>query len=114
MGGVAAGIDATSFDEFWLWGSLVILVATMGIMSVTATPYMKRVREGCTRWADGTYTLSDDELDATLRGTDDHGREPHRRGRAGRHPVPHGVQARCVMARVSPTLTARIDSLARS
>ena len=45
-----------------------VMVATMGIMSFTATPYMKRVREGCTRWADGTYTLSDDELDATLRG----------------------------------------------
>ena len=68
VGGVAAGIDATSFDEFWLWGSLLILVATMAIMSFTATPYMKRVREGCTRWADGTYTLSDGELEATLRG----------------------------------------------
>jgi hypothetical protein len=68
VGGVAAGIDATSFDEFWLWGSLLILVATMGIMSFTATPYMKTVREGCTRWADGTYTLTDAELETTLRG----------------------------------------------
>ncbi len=67
-GGVAAGIDATVFDEWWLWGSLLVLVVTMAVMSFTATPYMKKVREGCTRWADGTYVLSDDELGATLRG----------------------------------------------
>ena len=68
LGGVAAGIEATSFDEVWLWGSLVILVATMAAMSFTATPYMKKVREGCTRWADGTYTLSDEELLAAVNG----------------------------------------------
>lgn len=68
VGGVAAGIDATAFDEFWLWGSLLILILTMGAMSFTATPYMKTVREGCTVWADGTYPLSDEQLDATLRG----------------------------------------------
>ena len=33
VGGVAAGIDATAFDEFWLWGSLLILIVTMGAMS---------------------------------------------------------------------------------
>jgi hypothetical protein len=37
-------------------------------MSVVASPYMKRLREGCTRWADGTYTLSDDDLRAVLDG----------------------------------------------
>jgi hypothetical protein len=29
---------------------------------------MKRLREGCTRWADGTYTLSDEELRGALEG----------------------------------------------
>ena len=61
-----------------------------------ATPYMKRLREGCTRWADGTYTMSDDELAAALDG-------PATMITAGERsvglvvdPVPHGVQARCV------------------
>jgi hypothetical protein len=29
---------------------------------------MKRLREGCTRWSDGTYTLDDDGLLAALDG----------------------------------------------
>ncbi len=38
------------------------------MMSSVATPYMKKLREGCTVWHDGTYTLSEDELRATLAG----------------------------------------------
>jgi hypothetical protein len=29
---------------------------------------MKRLREGCTRWSDGSFTLSDEDLRATLDG----------------------------------------------
>lgn len=68
LGGVAAGIDGSLFADWWLLGSLVLLLVLTALMSLVATPHMKRLREGCTRWADGTYTLSDEELQAVLDG----------------------------------------------
>jgi hypothetical protein len=68
LGGVAAGIDARLFAETWLWGSLVVLVLLMAAMSMTAAPYMTRLREGCTRWHDGTFPMGDEELQAQLAG----------------------------------------------
>jgi hypothetical protein len=68
LGGVAAGIDGALFAQWWLLGSLGLLLVLTAFMSMVATPHMKRLREGCTRWADGTYTLSDGELRATLEG----------------------------------------------
>ncbi len=68
LGGVAAGIDGALFADWWLLGSLVLLLALTALMSMVATPHMKRLREGCTRWADGTYTLSDEELRGPLDG----------------------------------------------
>jgi cytochrome bd-type quinol oxidase subunit 2 len=68
LGGVAAGIDGALFAEWWLLGSLLLLLVLTALMSVVATPHMKRLREGCTRWADGTYTMTDDELQAALDG----------------------------------------------
>ena len=69
LGGVAAGIDGALFADWWLLGSLLLLLVLTALMSVVATPHMKRLREGCTRWADGTYTMSDDELRAALEGS---------------------------------------------
>ncbi|MGZ8582679.1 MAG: hypothetical protein ACXWXN_05080 [Actinomycetota bacterium] len=68
LGGVAAGIDGALFAQWWLLGSLLLLLLLTASMSVVASPYMKRLREGCTRWADGSYTMSDEELRATLGG----------------------------------------------
>ena len=68
FGGIAAGIDGARFAEGWLLGSLLLLLLLTASMSMVASPYMKRLREGCTRWADGTYTLTDDELQAVLDG----------------------------------------------
>ena len=68
LGGVAAGIDGALFADWWLLGSLLLLLVLTALMSVVATPHMKRLREGCTRWADGTYTMTDDELRAALEG----------------------------------------------
>ena len=45
-----------------------MLLVTVGLMSVTATPWMKGLRNGCTRWADGSYTMDDAELARTLAG----------------------------------------------
>ena len=68
LGGVAAGIDGALFADWWLLGSLLLLLVLTALMSMVATPHMKRLREGCTRWADGTYTMTDDELRAALEG----------------------------------------------
>jgi hypothetical protein len=67
--GVIAGITGGSFsDGWWLWASIVVLLATVGTMSATAAPFMRTVREATTRWADGTYPMPDAELEALLRG----------------------------------------------
>jgi hypothetical protein len=68
VGGVAAGIQGHWFRGWWLWVSVLALLATMAMMSSVATPYMKRIRDGCTRWHDGTFTMSDEELQAALGG----------------------------------------------
>jgi hypothetical protein len=68
LGGIAAGIDGALFAQWWLLASLGILLVLTASMSMIATPHMKRLREGCTRWADGTYTMTDEELEAVLKG----------------------------------------------
>jgi len=69
VGGIAAGIDGALFADWWLLGSLALLLVLTVSMSVIATPHMKRLREGCTRWADGTYTMSDEDLGEVLTGS---------------------------------------------
>jgi hypothetical protein len=68
--GVIAGIDGDWFSRgWWLWGAIVVLLVTTGLMSAIAGPFMKKVRAGTTRWADGTYPMPDAELEALLRGS---------------------------------------------
>jgi hypothetical protein len=38
-------------------------------MSSLAGPFMKKVREGTTRWADGSYAMTEADLEALLRGS---------------------------------------------
>jgi hypothetical protein len=67
--GVIAGIDGHLFSRgWWLWGAIIVLLVTVGFMSAIAGPYMKKVRAATTRWADGSYPMSDEELEALLRG----------------------------------------------
>ena len=67
--GVIAGVDGDWFSHgWWLWGAIVVLLITVGLMSSLAGPFMKKVREGTTRWADGSYPMSDEELTTLLRG----------------------------------------------
>lgn len=68
VSGTAAGIHRSEFGAPWVWAAIVVLLVTVGLMSVTATPWMKRLRYGCTRWADGTYAMDDQELARTVQG----------------------------------------------
>jgi hypothetical protein len=68
--GVIAGISNSSFSNgWWLWGAIVLLLIVWGAMSGLAGPYMRKVREATTRWADGSYPVSDADLEALLRGS---------------------------------------------
>ena len=68
--GVLAGISGSFFsDGWWLWGAIVVLLVTSGAMSGIAGPYMRKVREATTRWANGSYPVGDAELEAMLRGS---------------------------------------------
>ena len=67
--GVIAGIDGSWFSRgWWLWGAIVVLLATAGAMSALAGPYMRSIREATTRWADGSYPTTDADLDALVHG----------------------------------------------
>ncbi|MEP7060667.1 MAG: hypothetical protein ABI828_08040 [Actinomycetota bacterium] len=68
VSGTAAGIHRSEFGAAWLWAAIIVLLVTVGLMSVTATPWMKRLRYGCTRWADGSYAMDEQELAETLGG----------------------------------------------
>jgi hypothetical protein len=68
LGGVMGGIAGEWFGDGWLWVSILVLLATMAAMSSITTPYMKKLRDGCTRWHDGSYTLSDEDLREALEG----------------------------------------------
>ena len=68
VSGTAAGIHGSDFGATWIWAAIIVLLITVGLMSVTATPWMKSLRHGCTRWADGTYSMDDEQLARTLAG----------------------------------------------
>jgi len=67
--GVLAGVAGSQFGNgWWLWGAIVVLLIEAGAMSGMAGPYMRKVREATTRWADGSYPVSDADLETLLRG----------------------------------------------
>jgi hypothetical protein len=68
VSGTAAGIHRSEFGATWIWAAIIVLLITVGLMSVTATPWMKSLRYGCTRWADGSYAMDDAMLARTLAG----------------------------------------------
>src|SRR3954464_5422481 len=66
---VIAGIDGDWFSHgWWLWAAIVVLLVTVGLMSAMAGPFMKKVRAGTTRWADGGCAVADSDHGAVLRG----------------------------------------------
>ena len=50
----------------WLWISVVMLIATTGLMSATAKPYFARVKEACQLRPSGVPRVSDEELAEVL------------------------------------------------
>jgi len=54
------------WGEAWLWVSIVILVATIVLMNVTAKPYFHKVKEACQLRPSGVPRISDEELGDVL------------------------------------------------
>ncbi|MGZ4137256.1 MAG: hypothetical protein ACXVPX_06755 [Actinomycetota bacterium] len=67
IGGTGAGVQGGWFGEgWWVWAAVGILLVEIGLMAAIATPYMRRVREATTRWADGSYTVPEPEFEALI------------------------------------------------
>jgi Predicted integral membrane protein (DUF2269) len=50
------------WGQRWLWVSIVILIATIALMNVTAKPYFRKVKEACQLRPSGVPRISDEEL----------------------------------------------------
>ncbi len=67
-GGVVAGFKGRywSWDNAWLWGSLLILLAVTLEMAIVAKPYYQRIKEAVQLRPSGVPRKSDEELDMLL------------------------------------------------
>ena len=60
--GIWLWIKVFPLSTTWLWTAVVILVATVVLMGVTARPYFGRVKEACQLRPSGVPRVSDEEL----------------------------------------------------
>jgi len=56
----------------WIWASLVLLLAMVGLMNAVAKPYFARVKEACQLRPSGVPRVSDEELAGVLRSSRAH------------------------------------------
>jgi len=70
--GVLLWIKVYSLKTFWIWLAVVILIATIGLMTATAKPYFARVKEACQLRPSGVPRVSDEELGEVLRSSKAH------------------------------------------
>jgi hypothetical protein len=71
-GGVGAGITLHRFADWWLWISIGILLATIGLMTGLAKPYFSRIQAACEVRPSGVPRVSDEELAQLLRSGEAH------------------------------------------
>jgi hypothetical protein len=70
--GVLAGLEIQSFQHWWVWTAIVILLLTIGLMTAVAKPYFRRVKEACQVRPSGVPRVSDQELGELLGGPTTH------------------------------------------
>ena len=70
VGGVGAGITLHLFSAWWLWTAIVILLATIALMTALAKPYFRKITAACEVRPSGVPRVSDEEL-AQLLGSAD-------------------------------------------
>ena len=64
--GVLLAFRLHYWGQTWLWLSIVLLLATAGLMTATAKPYFARVKEACQMRPSGVPRISDEELGEVL------------------------------------------------
>jgi uncharacterized membrane protein YhaH (DUF805 family) len=64
--GLLAGVKVQAFKHWWVWLSIVILVATIGLMYGIAKPYFARIKLACEVRPSGVPRVSDQELGEIL------------------------------------------------
>jgi len=64
--GFLLAFDLDVLDEPWIWLSVIILVAVIVLMTVTAKPYFARVKAACELRPSGVPRVSDEELQQIL------------------------------------------------
>jgi ABC-type dipeptide/oligopeptide/nickel transport system permease subunit len=70
--GAVAGYQGGWFDDWWIWISIVVLIATTVLMTVTAKPYFKRISAACAMRPSGVPRTSDEELGELVRSSKVH------------------------------------------
>ncbi len=68
LGGIVTGAQTDSFNDWWIWEAIVVLVVATGFMVAVAKPYMSRLLEACTVRPSGVPRVSDEELQELLSG----------------------------------------------
>ncbi len=64
--GILLAIDQDVLGRGWLWLSVILLLAMVGLMSATAKPYFARVKLACELRPSGVPRVSDEELGQIL------------------------------------------------
>jgi len=70
--GVLLWIKVYPLTSYWIWLSIVILIAMIGLMTMTAKPYFARVKEACQLRPSGVPRVSDEELGDVLNSSKAH------------------------------------------
>jgi hypothetical protein len=70
--GVLLWVKVYTLKTYWIWLAIVILVATIGLMTATAKPYFARVKEACQLRPSGVPRVSDEELGEVLNSSKAH------------------------------------------
>lgn len=70
--GVLLAFKVHYWGQTWLWVSIVLLVATAGLMTATAKPYFAKVKEACQLRPSGVPRVSDEELGEVLKSSRAH------------------------------------------
>lgn len=60
------GIPGDAMSSLWLWGSIAILLATVGLMTAIAKPYFNRIKAACEVRPTGVPRVADEELEQIL------------------------------------------------
>jgi cytochrome bd-type quinol oxidase subunit 2 len=66
VAGFVAGYQGKWLDDWWIWISIAVLIASTVLMTLIAKPYFKRISAACAMRPSGVPRTSDEELTELL------------------------------------------------